>query len=1031
MLRIKSVQSNTIRRLCIFKKYFLFLLTVLIASSLFAKAQSDIQLVEVDRLIEERRINEALALAEKYIQENPRDFDNAQKRVAEIFKLRDDYKAKADELVRIIVEEPLNDRLKLDIIEELENMEQNPNAEEKEFIARVKSSAQFTYFRALYEQIVAEGTALYEEQEYAAAVTRFNDGFVLYYEDFFESGFDEALVAEADDRVDIVQATYPEYSLLQTDFASIFDQFNQYLVSNNVAGALGEYENVVQVLEEYAQLRNTNILAGFYFEEQTQILQDQDASLTDAFFLPFAFRLLLGRGDETEANIVKIMDAQWNNMYAETQTNLATMIEYYSSILNEDLAEKTLSQLVANTTSLTSQIDLLNSILTMGGDFLSQYELLNATSTTFAINPHVEYQNVLNYNTSLMAKTSTLLEYGNAFTAQTQSLASYVAPASPDSIIRNANQEYSTFLITSSETTESYAQDASTEVSELEIEEGLMGTQSLLFTEMENILYPSLVELSQTLETHFDTLVTENYAQALIARETLSDFLEQGSSIIQLEYEVPYTQAVLAVNEDLDITVQSDPEYALETLEVLLSTIEQDIVALQGEYDFLSNVPENTAIGVQASLVYAEDQANILDDITYLQDISEISNEYIILAEQRLRFAQQAQNEGDLRVSQARDYLDQENFTESRASLQRARTQYNEALSYQYSEALQTETDEELAALGAEISFIENEIVVRNVRNFITNSRESYYNSDFLQAESLILQAESQWALTNVQENPEIIALKALIGNALSITTGRSIPATDPLYPEMSQTLNVAYQHFGNAESLLDRNNRDAALAELELARNKIRDVQVLYPFHQEASLLALQIDQLIDPVAFAEQFEQKFEQAQEDYLDPATSARAYIDLLDLFEINPDYPGLEDFIYIVELELGIILPPPDYAAIARAESLTQDAEDIYDSGARDEISLNNALALLNEAIELDAQNQDALILLDRINTSLGGAAVIVLSSQAENLYQQAVQELANGNTITAAALVTQLMQLPGVENSSKIIDLQRRVESLL
>ncbi len=1013
------------------KKTLLSCLLLLIATSLFSMAQSDIQLQEVDALIEERRINEALALVEQYIRQNPDDFDNAQKRIDIIFKARNDYKEKADELVRIIVEDPLNDRLKLEIIEDLESMEANPNEEERKFIANIKTTSQFTYFRALYEQIIADGTALLNEKDYVASAQRFTDGFELYFDEFFELDIETSLVQDVISRLNAATESVDNYAQIQSSLNTSFAQFNQVVSQNNLTASLNQFDNLSDVLNEFAQIRNTSIQSGFYFEDQTNILQEQNPELTDAFFLPFAYRILLGRGNDAEANIVKAMDTQWNDLYETSRNNVSAMIAYYTDDLNQSLIDQTVNQINTNSNTIRSKLDTLQSVIDMGENFLAQYELLNESPTTFESNPYVEYANLLDYTSYLVAQTSSLIEGGTLLLEARDTLANYPLPTSPSEDILNRNTNYSQFHVNSLQSTESYAQSALADTTDIRQVEFQISSDTVNFGSNEYTVYQPALELTQILTGHFDALVTQNHQESLLAWEALSENLETGSNTIQRSYEVPYVQAIPEINEALDITVQSNPASALQTLESLMQTIEQDIAALQQEYDFLNTPPENQDIGIQDSVIYLTSRDNILEDITYLQEISSTSENYITLANQRVRLSQQAENEGDLRFRQAQEYLDQENFAASRDALQRARTKYNEALSYQYSDTLREDSDEQLASLGEEISFIENEIIVRNVRTLITQSRQNYYNSNFSQAEAIILQAEAQWSITNIQENPEIVALKALIGNALSITTGRTIPPTDPLYPEMSQTLNVAYQHYDNAENLLDRNNRDQALAELELARNKIRDVQVLYPFHQEASLLALQIDELIDPVAFQEQFSQKFEQAQVDYRDSDTSARAYIDLLDLYEINPDYPGLEDFIYVVELELGIILPPPNLQALARSETLTQQAEGIYDSGARDEITLNNALALLNEAIDLNADNQDALILLDRINTTLGGATVIVLSSEAENLYQQAVQELSNGNTITAAALVSQLMQLPGVQNSSKIIDLQQRVESLL
>ncbi|MBP7479480.1 MAG: hypothetical protein KA785_03455, partial [Spirochaetaceae bacterium] len=74
---------------------------------------------------------------------------------------------------------------------------------------------------------------------------------------------------------------------------------------------------------------------------------------------------------------------------------------------------------------------------------------------------------------------------------------------------------------------------------------------------------------------------------------------------------------------------------------------------------------------------------------------------------------------------------------------------------------------------------------------------------------------------------------------------------------------------------------------------------------------------------------------------------------------------------------------------------------------------------------------EAMVLKDRIQTIIGGKASVVLSSESEALYQKAVQELQRGNTLQAAALVSQLLQKKENQNSSKIIDLKKKVDSLL
>lgn len=1006
---------------------FIFLLTI----SLFSKAKSDIELADVDALIAERRINEAFILVEKYMSENPLDFDNAQKRVSIIFESRNAYKLKADELLQIIVGEPLNDVKKLEIIAELEAMEANPNDEEKLFIQEVKTSSQFTYYRALFEQIMAEGAELLVQKQYIAATERFSDGFDLYYVEFFEQGFDPSLVLSVEKYFTNIKNSLIEYGQIQTELLGAFAIFNSALAVYDSKRALAAYPNLEQILREYAQIRNVSFLGGSYFKDVVLSLQEEFPDLNEAFFLPFAHRLLLGRESDDSPGIIAVIDAQWEDLYAESQKLLTTMIEKYSNTIAQDLSGATLNQLVSGSSVLQRRLTEITKVSTMGKEFLSLYTVLNDSSTTFMQNPHIEYENSLDYNLFIVLQAEMLLEYSTAFLAQQARYENAIVPKNPDVLLRSNNTEYVDFLVEHSDNNTMYLQTADVAFSVGQETRGKAPVNATVFTGLSNPHSVPWDNFAIATEQGFSLLSDNSRTEIVLSWESLSSFFAQGSTSIREEYELPYAEAIPLVNENMLVTVLSYPTEGLIILENIMQTITDDLALLQSQYDFLESAPQFPVIANPGSNLYASDKTTLLQNIAFLTDMENVAPEYIALASERVVLARQAENEGNLRFSQAEKSLIQENFDASRDFLQRSREKYNESLLYQESDLLRARSDSQLATLGTKITQLENELVIRDVRQLITDSRAQYYTSNFQQAESSIAQAEARWAVTNIEPNAEVVNLKALIGNALSVTTGRAILATDPLYPEMSQTLNIAYQHFDQGEKFLSQNNRTEGLEELSVARDKTRNVQVLYPFNQEASLLALQIDKLIDPVAFEKQFSQKYATAQTEYSQVGTSTRAYIDLLDLYEINPNYPGLEDFIYVVEIELGIIIPPPDLQAIARSTTLTREAITLYNSGARDEINLNNALALLNDALDSNPDNQDAMVLLDRINTNLGGQSLIVLSAGAEALYQEAVQELSRGNTITAASIVTQLWQNPEMQQSSKIVDLKQRVDSLL
>jgi hypothetical protein len=104
---------------------------------------------------------------------------------------------------------------------------------------------------------------------------------------------------------------------------------------------------------------------------------------------------------------------------------------------------------------------------------------------------------------------------------------------------------------------------------------------------------------------------------------------------------------------------------------------------------------------------------------------------------------------------------------------------------------------------------------------------------------------------------------------------------------------------------------------------------------------------------------------------------------------------------------------------------------VVNSASRDEIQLNAALAKLNTALENNPDNEEAMVLKDRVQIMIGGKASIVLSSESEDLYQRAILELQRGNVLQAAGIVNTLLQKRENQNSSKIIDLKKKVDSLL
>ena len=87
--------------------------------------------------------------------------------------------------------------------------------------------------------------------------------------------------------------------------------------------------------------------------------------------------------------------------------------------------------------------------------------------------------------------------------------------------------------------------------------------------------------------------------------------------------------------------------------------------------------------------------------------------------------------------------------------------------------------------------------------------------------------------------------------------------------------------------------------------------------------------------------------------------------------------------------------------------------------------------MIDTAISLNPQNEQAILLKDRIQIAIGGKATVVLSAEDEMRYQKAIQELQNNNIIEAYALVQRLLQSAKNKRSPKILDLQKKIQALL
>jgi tetratricopeptide (TPR) repeat protein len=188
-------------------------------------------------------------------------------------------------------------------------------------------------------------------------------------------------------------------------------------------------------------------------------------------------------------------------------------------------------------------------------------------------------------------------------------------------------------------------------------------------------------------------------------------------------------------------------------------------------------------------------------------------------------------------------------------------------------------------------------------------------------------------------------------------------------------------------------------------------------------------MEQVTDPPAFERTFRDRINEAIAGTKPNVRSLESFATLQELAIINPRYPNIDRIIRQAKIDMGMIPPDPDPRAIARSNELTRLARSIID--AQNSVQYQVALAQLDEAILLNSDNNNAVIAKDILLTRMTGTGVIVLDSNSRDEYDEALLQLQQGNYINAMAIVQRLLQNPKNRNSTQILDLQRRIESLL
>jgi hypothetical protein len=999
----------------------------------YGRGAQDPDLSRVDRLIDERQYNQAIVELSEYFKAHPDDFAVVQRRFQRIIKLRGDFNSLANEFLDTIANRPDDMEKILDLIRRLEVLESPRNLRFQAFISRTRALAEFAVNRNRLLKIMEEGRALIGAEDYRGALNAYAGGLDIYREEFFASGYGELVESRVRQGIESVNGgirSFPAAADALNGTAAELSQGAQRETVNAAAGPsrIGAlYAQFLPAADRFLALRQTLSATAAYFDEQLARIQEADSSIGDRSFLSFASRLIQGNPGDADG-MLGALEACWDHAVSPAEAAL------------ERLAGQSFDAALADTRA--RNYDRARTGLNQAGQYIgyslaladkwpdSRREGTGAARTLFGVPvPNRRAADFLAYQ-SLSRALVHMAEGVNLGSAvngiletETNLVESWqrgTLTAETILIRERENREHlAGFLSGLRELAGAVGGDISAveDYRQTLAEPDTAGRNAAAYLE-------KVLALAGDFQAQIDSRTFESAVRYYtIANGELEDRLNSR----RREYEEG-NRLIQGTSRTDDSGGTSIVHYPAEGLAVL-SRMEQAIAAdtqwgssLIGWYQA---EPREALADEKIGALYGSAQ----ELLRGLENLRGQGGRLAATARTQASQAEAYRIDGQRLYQEARNALGQNNFSVARERIERAMERFNESLAIQESASLRAEWDTQLVSLAAEINRIENQVVIREVRNLVNNARTAYFDGNLEQAEDMLVRAQNRWKTTNVGEDTEVQYWITIVRGALSLRSGRTISPTAPLYAEMSQLLSDARKSYEEGARYFAENRQSQGKAKFSEALRKIEEVKLMFPFNQDAGLLELRIEQIIDPSVFSTSFDRRFAAAVAGTSPDVQSLESFAELQNLALMNPGYPGMSAAMIQAEINMGYRPPPPDPRALARSNELTNAARRILEADIRSQFEIG--LLQVNEALQLNPNNNQAMIVKDQIQTRMNGTGTFALDSRSEAEYQRALSEFQRGNYLISSAIVEQLLQDPKNRSSTRILELQRRIQPLL
>lgn len=1040
-----------------------------------AEGGSVLSLQQIDLLINTAAYNEALEELTKYLEAYPEDFDRAQKRISRIMEMREVYNSEAEKLVDIIKNGDESKNEKLMKIVELESSEQEPTLTVIDFTNLARRTVTMGEILTQYNRIMREGLALVREESYASAAVKFEEGFSIASESS-DKVYDKERTSLDDAGVSVVYGsdiTLPVRRSVNNIRSHIAGGLNSASMDRRISACEQAYKEYMQTLAledsvqvgtalkkvkstfaSLAALRNSIIDEIKVLDAADKLANERNPLLFGTSYISFYEKFILGDEMNPDTGIIGAFDAYFNKRVESMKSGTNELLFKKLDSVIENLPESKIYALSDKIPAELASVSVAKNYASYSRDLHGLYALEKKADGGSVADKYSGYASSLDFvneyisDLALAYESVVQLAYERGLPEKldVNDFNKDVLDSNYARLLRYEKiKENSRNYLALVEKEKASEQRAAEEKAEREKEEAELAAASGGHLSLKNVKRRTSagVQISddrldfRKQIAYFSSVNTQNLKEASShARKLWPYFATVYAALAEKSFD--YYEKKCSDTEVLlyglvktddnqetdDFTAEFIKKYPLEA-KANAEKLNEEIAKKKSELVAQRKI-------LEGGEEYRGQEADFnrgtvrLDQIIHNFDSLFARNYAVInIAEPQIRQYTALLAQAEEQYKRAESAFRKEDFDAANAAVDSASEKYAAALDIEYSEKIRAMREDTLNALAVKIQQAEYAKVLAEVFDLKGKATTLYYSSNFDGAENLLTSAQAKWAKVSIEPDSEIENLLTIVKTVKSATYGRVLLQSDPHYPELSYSLDIARQSFERGVNLKKQGQVGEANEAFALAGTNTQNVLNVYPLNKEARLLNLKIQQERDTEKFNREFNSMYEAAKAK----ANKRERLADLEDLYEINPRYPGLSQEIYDIKDSLGMFPKKEVKKEVKKsADSKIAEARRVFNAAGNDEAKLNRALALADEAIAIDGTSKAAKDLKFAIQLKIGSTATQILSQADEKMYAEAARQFNMRNFERSMEIIKRLMgnSVPA-KKSRKVIDLYNRL----